>query len=302
MTININRIPAPNTLIVFEASARHLSFTKAAAELNMTQAAVSKQIIQLEERLRVQLFVRAPRILMLTEQGKKLYAAVFSSLGQIAHAVADIRSQGSALVTLSASSAFITLWLLPRLHDFANGHPDINLRFIASDRSQHIDATSTHLIVRYGNNSMSGAQPELLFAVQVFPVCSPALREHRGFRRLEQLAELPLLELTTEHWQGMDWDQWFKQADYAPSAQHVRFYFNDYVMLQQATEMGHGVCLAWSGLSDHALKEGRLVVPLRQRVDAPNGWGYYLSEQIGVARRPEVCAVRDWLMQQAAAN
>lgn len=285
MTINLNRIPAPNTLIVFEASARHLSFTKAAAELNLTQAAVSKQILQLEERLRVQLFVRAPRRLVLTEPGKKLYASVFSSLGQIAQTVADIRSQGSALVTVTATSAFATLWLLPRLQEFTERHPNINMRFVASDRNQHVNPDAVDLHVRYGNDSWSGVDCELLFAVQVFPACSKEFCDRQKLRRLEQLAAAPLLELTTEHWQGMDWDQWFQQAQFAAPTQRIRFYFNDYVMLQQAAEAGHGVCLAWSGLSDDALASGRLIAPLPQRVSAPRGWGYYVGEPMGAPRR-----------------
>lgn len=298
MTININRIPAPNTLIVFEASARHLSFTKAAAELSMTQAAVSKQVIQLEERLRVQLFVRTPRSLVLTAQGKKLYAAVFSSLGQIAAAVADIKSQGSTLVTLMATSAFATLWLLPRLQQFQQAHPDIDLRFVANDRNHAIAPDNVDLHVHYGNDSWGGAHSSLLFAVQVFPVCSPDFLERHTLASVEQLAALPLLELTTEHWQGMDWDQWLKQAGVDLPTQHIRHYFNDYVMLQQATELGLGVSLAWSGLADQALQSGRLLAPLQERVAAPKGWGYYLSDGVAESRRAEVAAVRAWLQAQ----
>lgn len=302
MTININRIPAPNTLIVFEASARHLSFTKAAAELNMTQAAVSKQMIQLEERLRVPLFVRMHRGLVLTDQGKKLYAAVFRSLGQIASAVADIKSQGSALVTLSTSTAFATLWLLPRLADFERQHPGINLRFIANDRNQSVSPDTVDLSVHYGNDSWGGAASAMLFSVEVFPVCSPEFHGRKPWAQVDQLADVPLLELTTEHWQGMDWDLWFRQLGDAPQRQHIRYYFNDYVLLQKAAEMGRGVCLAWSGLADEAIAQGRLVEPLKQRVAVAQGWGYYLSAAATSLGRAEVDAVRTWLLEQASSS
>ena len=300
MTINMNRIPAPNTLIVFEASARHLSFTQAGSELNLTQAAVSKQIIQLEERLRVPLFVRAHRTLLLTPQGKALYQTVLKSLGDIAATVAEIRSLSGKLVTLASTAAFATLWVLPRLHLFRQAHPDIDLRFLASERNLGPMPDTTDLVVRYGNAGSTDAHSQPLFPVDIFPVCSPAFQQQHRLQQAQDLAGLPLLELTTEHWQGMDWELWLKEASLETGQLNVRCFFNDYVMLQRAAELGQGVGLGWSPLCDEALQAGRLVAPLQDRVVHP-GAGYYLSA-LNPQARPEVQAVQQWLLQQPQAG
>jgi DNA-binding transcriptional LysR family regulator len=298
MTINMNRIPAPNTLIVFEASARHLNFTKAGIELHLTQAAVSKQIIQLEERLRVPLFVRAHRSLLLTPQGKALYQTVVKSLGDIAATVAEIKSLSGKLVTLASTAAFATLWLMPRLHDFRQQHPDIDLRFLASERNLGPIPDTTDLAIRYGNAGSTDANCCPLFSVEIFPVCSPGFLEQHVLHGPEQLDGVPLLELTTEHWQGMDWELWLRLAEVESSRVNIRYFFNDYVMLQQAAELGLGVGLAWSHLCDEALRKGRLVAPLRNKVAVNPGSGYYLLAMTQQARA-EVQAVQQWLLQQA---
>ena len=296
MTINMNRIPAPNTLIVFEASARHLNFTKAATELHLTQAAVSKQIIQLEDRLRVPLFVRGHRALVLTVQGKALYRTVFKSLGDIAATVAEIKSLSGKLVTICCSAAFATLWLLPRLHRFTQDHPDIDLRFLADERQLGTLPDTVDVAIRYSNGGWTDAQSHLLFPVEIFPVCSPLFQKQHRLHQPEQLAQLPLLELTTEHWQGMDWELWLKKTKCALPHINVKYFFNDYVMLQQAVEAGLGVGLAWSPLCSEALDSGRLVAPLRKKVAADPGWGYYLTTMSNAPARPEVQAVQRWLL------
>ena len=298
MTINMNRIPAPNTLIVFEASARHLNFTKAAVELNLTQAAVSKQIIQLEERLRVPLFVRAHRALVLTPQGKSLYQTVLKSLGDIAATVAEIKSRSGKLVTLASTAAFAALWLLPRLHQFRREYPDIDLRLLATERNLGPILDTTDLAIRYGNAGSTEGHCQALFSVEIFPVCSPAFQAQHGLHHPEQLTGLPLLELTTEHWQGMDWELWLKRAQVQASQVNIPCFFNDYVILQRAAELGHGVCLGWSHLCDEALQAGRLVAPLGKKVAVNPGAGYYLMA-LSQQPRTEVHAVAQWLLCQA---
>lgn len=301
MTINLNRIPAPNTLIVFEASARHLSFTKAASELNLTQAAVSKQIIQLEERLRVTLFVRARRTLTLTPQGKALYQTVFKSLGDIAGTVAEIKSSSGKLVTLATTAAFATLWLMPRLHQLRRAHPDIDVRFLASERNLGPLPDSTDLVVRYGNTGSSDGNCWPLFSVEIFPVCSPDFQKRYARMHGTDLSGVPLLELTTEHWQGMDWELWLKLVELKTSQFNIQSYYNDYVMLQRAAEWGLGMGLGWSPLCDEALQAGRLVAPLHNKVRVDTSSCYYLTAMTQQPRA-EVRAVQDWLLQQAQAK
>ncbi len=298
MTINMNRIPAPNTLIVFEASARHLNFTKAGIELHLTQAAISKQIIQLEARLRVPLFVRAHRSLLLTAQGKALYQTVVKSLGDIAATVAEIKSLSGKLVTLASTAAFATLWLMPRLHDFRQQHPDIDLRFLATERNLGPIPDTTDLAIRYGNAGPTDANCHPLFSGEIFPVCSPDFMKRHTLHRPEQLDGMPLLELTTEHWQGMDWELWLRLTRLEASKVNIKYFFNDYVMLQRAAELGHGVGLAWSHLCDESLQTGRLVAPLRDKVAVNPGSGYYLLAMTQQSRA-EVQAVQQWLLKQA---
>lgn len=299
MTINIRRIPAPNTLIIFEASARHLSFTRAAAELCLTPAAVSKQVQQLESRLHVPLFVRGHRSLTLTAQGARLYDAVFSALGQVADAVAEVRSPQSDLVAIASSSAIANLWLLPRLDALTQAFPQCSIRFMVGEANQGPLPAGADLTVRYTSAQMAGDGAQLMFPIEIFPVCSPAFQRKHRLRRVEQLANVPALELTTEHWQSMDWDSWLQGAKLPDLHLKTRHFFNDFVMLQSAAEQGHGVALGWSQLSQEALQSGRLVRPFKRAVQAPPGWGYYLMPSHRGQHKPSVEAVMQWLLAQA---
>lgn len=241
----------------------------------------------------------AHRTLSLTPQGKSLYQTVVKSLGDIAATVAEIKSRSGKLVTLSCSAAFATLWLMPRLHRFGQAFADIDLRFLASERNLGAIPDSTDLVIRYGNGAWVDTNFQPLFSVEIFPVCSPAFQAQHALEHAEQLAGLPLLELTTDHWQGMDWESWLKAAQVEAAQLHIPYFFNDYVMLEHAAERGHGVGLAWSPLCTEALEAGRLVAPLRKKVAAHPEWGYYLSAATPKARA-EVQAVQQWLLREAA--
>ncbi len=301
MTINIRRIPAPNTLIIFESSARHLSFTRAAAELAMTPAAVSKQVQQLEARLHVRLFIRGARSLTLTPRGAQLYAAVFSALGQVADAVAQVRLPDSDIVSVSATSAFANCWLLPRLGTLAALHPDVTLRVITSELNQGPLPQGADLSVRYCT-SQAAPGASLLFSVAVAPLCSPSFSTRHGIRALDDLERVPLLELTTDHWQSLDWDSWLSQAGGNGLRTRIGHYANDYVMLQQAAERGVGVFLGWDRLASDAIAAGRLVAPLRERVKSPPGWGYHLMAGDPDTANPAVRKVQVWLEAEAASG
>ena len=220
------------------------------------------------------------------------------SLGDIAATVAEIKSLSGKLVTLVSTAALTTLWLIPRLHDFRQQHPDIDLRLIASERNLGPLPDTTDLAIRYGNAGSTDANCHHLFGGEIFPVCSPDFMKQHTLHRPEQLDGLPLLELTTEHWQGMDWELWLKLTQFRVSKVDIKYFFNDYVMLQNAAELGHGVGLAWSHLCDEALKTGRLVAPLSDKVAVSPGSGYYL---LALTQQPrsEVQAVQHWLLKQA---
>ena len=171
-----SKLPPPNALVAFEAAARHLSFTSAAGELNVTRVAVSNQVKQLEEFLGVELFVRLHRTLRLTTAGDILGRRLSTSLGEIAATVEAIsQDQGNLRLTITTSTGFVTYWLLPRISDFRSRHPDVDLRFLVSDSYINLESEGVDVAIRYGSGSWRGLRVERLLTEVVFVVCSPRL-------------------------------------------------------------------------------------------------------------------------------
>src|SRR5258708_5853258 len=174
----------------FEAAARHLSFTKAADELFVTQSAVSRQIQALEERLGVALFLRRNRGLALTEAGERMYRAASIALRTLREATDRIApGTKQTMVTVTSSMAFCSLWLIPRLAGFRRLHPDVDVRIAANNQLLDLDRERIDVAVRYCPATVAPAGSVRLFGEEILPVCSPALLVDRG-RPLKSLADL----------------------------------------------------------------------------------------------------------------
>ncbi|WKL24526.1 LysR family transcriptional regulator (plasmid) [Sinorhizobium meliloti] len=175
------KLPPLTALTAFEAAARLGSFTKAADELGVTQAAVSRQMHLLEDQLGFPLFHRLHRKIKLTEKGKTLASAAQDAFDLLAAGVAEIsKGEHEAELTIAATVAFSHFWLLPRISEFSSQHPEINLRIITQDNMPNIESGDLDVAIRFGNGMWPDGQAELLFEDEIFPICSPKFAERAG--------------------------------------------------------------------------------------------------------------------------
>lgn len=295
------RLPPLGTLVAFEAAARHLSFTAAASELHLTQAAISRQIRLLEEDLAVRLFVRANRAVSLTPEGRSLQHTVSLALGHIANAAEQVRSTGGERrLTIAADQSIATLWLMPRLAEFRRANPDILVRLVASDDDDVCLADHIDLSLVHGDGSWVGYDATPLFGESVFPVCSPDyLAQHGPLSSVEDLAQQTLLDLEDDHWDWMSWRVWLTENGVDLPSEHHGMAINNYPLVLQAAADGHGIALGWQHLADSYLSDGRLVRPLGD-ITVTTAFGYYLLAPLGRPANADTETFSQWLTMNSA--
>jgi DNA-binding transcriptional LysR family regulator len=292
------RLPPLDLLRGFEAAARHLSFTRAADELHLTQSAVSRQIKALEDHLGTALFKRQHRALLLTESGQLLYRAVSDALRRIAEAAAQLRAPGRTL-TVSTTISFASLWLVPRLASFRQAHPEADIRVDANNRLVDLARDGIEVAIRYAPPSLVPADAIRLFGEEVMPVASPALLRRQPLTSPADLADHVLL-----HYERPDggapwlsWPAWLEVVGAAPIQPRGALHLTQYDQVILAAVDGQGVAIATSPLVKHLIRDGRLVAPLQQR--AASSRAYYVAVAAPSAKRPEVEAFVQWLIAQA---
>ena len=290
------RLPPLNALRAFEAAARHLSFTRAAQELNVTQAAISHQVKALEERLGVSLFRRLNRSLVLTEAGQAYLPAVRDAFDRIDLATAKLKSLDRAgVLTVTVMPSFGAAWLVHRLGRFRVKHPDIDVRVDPTERLVDFPREDSDIGIRYGRGRWPGLIAERLMSEDVFPVTSPELL--LGPHPLRKPSDLRFHTLLHDDFYT-DWRTWLLAAgvdDVDPSRGVT---FTDSNMVLQAAASGQGVALGRSALAADLLAAGRLVKPFD--VSMPLEYAYYVVYPESYAGRPKVKAFRDWLFEEAA--
>ena len=301
-------LPPLNALVTFEAAARLHGFTRAAEELHVTQAAVSRQIQRLERRLGTRLFHRGRRRLELTGPGRRLHESVTGGLDQIARGVRRVRMAASEPpVTLSATIAFATYWLMPRVHAFGERHPAIDVRILAGDRELDPASDDVDIAVCYGHaDTPHGQRRALLGAERVVPVCSPDYRAaHPELAGDEPaaLVEQALLHLDPEHWNRLhgvviDWPVWFAHNGVTLERGLHGIRLNNYPMLIEAVLAGDGVALGWRPVIDDLLADGRLVAVSGREMDTPRGYWAALATDRPLSR--EARLVHDWIVPGGA--
>ncbi|MBT5494785.1 MAG: transcriptional regulator GcvA [Alphaproteobacteria bacterium] len=290
------RLPPLNALRAFEAAARHLSFTQAAAELFVTQAAISHQIKTLEEWLGLKLFRRMNRRLLLTDEGQAYMAPIRDALSSIAAATDRLkRSETEGLLTVSAMTSFAATWLLPRLGQFSRLHPEIDIRVDVRDDLTDFSRDGVDVALRYGTGDYPDLASKWFLAEEAFPVCSPKLVEEgpHPLRTPEDLKHHTLIHDFTERL----WDRWLELAgvsgvdtDHGPS-------FNLLNLAIDAAIAGGGVALGRSAIVQGALDDGRLVKPFDLMMPSANSYFFVCPQEI--AERPKIVAFRDWIVEQA---
>lgn len=292
------RLPPLNALRAFEAAARHLSFTRAAVELNVTQAAISHQVKALEEWLGLDLFRRLNRALRLTEEGQAYLPTVRDALDAIDSATKRLVAGGeSRALAITTTTSFASTWLLPRLRRFRALHPDIDLHMDTSDGLVDIVREGIDLSIRYGRGDWPGLTVEHLMEEELFPVCSPALLE--GAHPLETPEDLNHHTLLHDD-MSIDWDVWLRAAGIkGVDASRGPFYQHSYLVVHAAID-GEGVALGRSALVADLLADGRLVRPFE--VSLPANFAYYVASAKGAPLRPHAQAFRDWLFSEVAGS
>jgi DNA-binding transcriptional LysR family regulator len=299
--MNKDSLPPLDALRVFEAAARHLSFTRAAGELFVTQSAVSKQVIALESALATRLFERKTRALALTTAGERLQRATEAAFAELRAAAAELRGGDEPTVTLATTQAFASFWLIPRLADFRRSHPGIDIRISADTRLVDLERGRFDAAVRYLQDRNAPAAALRLFGDTVLPVVSPALLKKTGkpLAKPADLAQHILLvyEDDKQRRPWLSWPVWLEMAGVPDLRPAGSIAFNQYEPSIRAAVDGQGVALASLALVADLLKQGKLVAPLPQRFSNPRS--YYLLLADRAATNPAVEPFRQWLARQA---
>lgn len=305
--MKMSPLPPLNALRAFEAAARHLSFKKAADELNVTPAAVSHQIKTLEEFVGQPLFRRLTRALLLTDAGQRALPFLRDGFENLAEAAEHMRApDDSGELTVSAAPNFAAKWLVPRLAKFHARHPDIDVRIDATNRVVDLARDPIDLGIRYGAGGYSGLRERaLLEDVAVIPVCSPALLT--GDPPLKDPADLRHHQLLHVNWghrpnSWPDWSMWLDAAGVPTGPDGVDItrgpIFAQEQIAIEAAKAGQGVTLASSVFVQEELAAGQLAQPFA--VELPIAFCYFLVAPERTADRPKVKAFWDWAVEEAA--
>jgi DNA-binding transcriptional LysR family regulator len=295
-------MPALDLLVGFEAAARHLSFTKAGEELNLTQSAVSRQIKELEDQLGAALFQRRHRALSLTESGQQFYAATAQVLTTMRAATERLRVQAGRRRPLSVTTthSFAALWLIPRLAGFTRDHPGVDVRITAETKVQDLERDGLDVALRHGPSALAGPDAVRLFGEKVFPVCSPALLKKKPLEKPGDLRNHILLQYddpdVRHPW--LHWRTWLEVERIADLRPAGTLSFSGYEQIIPAAVAGHGVALGRSPLVTGLLKSGELVAPFKSQADPARA--YFAIVARSSASRPEVTDFVEWLKEEAA--
>jgi LysR family glycine cleavage system transcriptional activator len=291
-------LPPLNALRAFEAAARHLSFTKGAEELNVTQGAVSHQVKALEQRLGLKLFLRRHQGLVLTEAGQTCQVFIRDAFDRLTTGFDSIFARDDAgILTVSVSPNFASKWLVARIGRFTEAYPDIDLRLSASLRHVNLHREDVDVAVRHGEDQWPDLHAVCLMAETLFPVCSPSLMEGpHPLGRPENLAHHTLIHLDNRQ----DWRKWLNAAGIDEPDMSKGAVFNQTSLALDAAAGGQGVALGRSALAAPDLLSGRLVRPFGPSL--PVNYAYYIVCPKPTAEQPKICAFRDWIISEAKAD
>jgi LysR family glycine cleavage system transcriptional activator len=291
------RLPPLAAIRVFEAAARHLSFTRAAGELGMTQAAISYQIKQLEDRVGTPLFRRLTRRLELTETGLRLAAPVSDALGRLSDAFAAARAEEDCVLKITALHTFAANWLVPRLGKFERAEPTLSVWLDTSLRMVDLVAEEVDIGIRVGLGEWPGLVAEKLMPVMISPMASPALLDSIGGAG----SPLDLLKLPMFREDDESWEAWFALAGHAvpPGVARGARLDNQQIMGRAAVE-GHGVALLNPPFFADDLASGRLVQPFPQMLFSPRN--YFLVYPKSRQHLAKIQAFRTWILDEVAAE
>ena len=286
------RLPPLNALKAFEAASRHLSFTRAAEELFVTQAAVSHQIKALEENLGLKLFRRKNRSLLLTEEGQSYFLDIkdiFTSLSDATEKLLAKTATGA--LTVSSAPSFAIQWLVPRLAQFSELNPDIDVRIKAVDMDEGALVDDVDVAIYYGRGNWPGVRAYKLRTEYLLPVCAPSLLNGpKPLNSPEDLKHHTLLHDLSRR----DWKAWMRQAGVTSVNVNHGPIFSLSTLVLQAAIHGQGVALGYSVLARPEIEAGRLVCPFDQLLMSKNA--YYLVCHESQADLGKIKVFREWML------
>jgi LysR family glycine cleavage system transcriptional activator len=288
-------MPSTSMLQAFEAAARMGSFTEAAAELSLTQGAISRQVRALEHQLGVELFARVRKSVRLTDAGKRYAEEIEKALRTIRLATLNaMTDQRGGTLNLAILPTFGTRWLMPRFPAFLRENPDITVNFATKLSPFDFQKEDLHAAIHYGETNWPDTETTFLMREETVPVCSPRLLGERAIRSPGDLYDVPLLHLETR---PLAWQEWFEAAGLeAPSGSGMKF--EEIQTIAQATVAGLGVSLLPRFLIESELESGDLAIA----VDRPlrSSFGYYLVTPNNRVDYPPLMAFRSWLLAVVA--
>lgn len=286
---------------MFESAARHLSFTKAAEELNVTPGAVSQQIKALEDFLQTPVFRRQKRALLLTDEAQASLPVLRDAFDKLAEAsqILSARNDASRL-TVSVAPSFAAKWLVPRLDGFHEAHPELDVWVSADMEVVDFAANDVDLAIRFGAGKYDGLVAEHLMAEHIIPVCSPNLLE--GEHRVSTPADLVHHVLLHDRSPDKDesvpnWSMWLKAAGVDHQDRDRGLQFNQSSLVIEAAVAGKGVALAKANLASADLEAGRLVTPFD--MTTPTDFAYYLVHPASKNSSKSVKLFKHWIKQEA---
>jgi len=291
-----NRLPPLTALRAFDAAARHMSFAQAANELNVTPAALSFQIKSLEQHLGAPLFHRLNRAVELTQAGEALSQGAAEGFQTLATAWrAAQRTQDTQTLTVTAGPAFTAKWLAPRLFDFAQAHPEVELRFSAALHRMDLSRDNVDVAIRFSRTH----DPELyslpLAEEWIMPVMTPALAAK--YPTVQSLQQAPMIFDDSINFLSppIGWPQWFEAmgAPFTPTL-GPRFSQADHAI--DAALASVGVVLGRRALVIKDLAEGRLVAPFPTALTTTAGFSFLCLK--GMEKRPQIAMFRDWILAE----
>lgn len=292
----MRRLPPLAAVRVFEAAARHENFTLAAAELGMTQAAVSYQMRLLEERLGVPLFLRSKRRVTLTEAGRRVAGPVSAALDGISEAFSGLVDEDENVLSISTAQTFATTWLAPRLGAFQLERPELAVRVGTDNAMVDFARDDADLAIRMGQGPWPGLRHHFLFHLHFTPMCTPEFCERHGIEKPEDVLRVPRLS-PQDSW----WKTWLGAAGLeAPEGRTPGILLDSQATEVQAVYSGHGIALLTPLFWRAELASGRLVQPFPLVACDPRAhWLVYPEHKRNHAK---IRAFRDWLLREIAAE
>ena len=295
------RLKYLNALHSFESAARHQSYSKAAEELFVSQAAISQQMRQLEQALAVKLFTRSGRNMLLTQSGEKLFHACRCGFNEIVQGLNSIQCEGVAGdLTITSTQAFCSLWLMPRIHKFSLLHPEINIKILGSNQIEDLEKKHIDLAIRFSASQLDSNNDQLYIenfgSDHAYPVIAPQLMENYQIKQPKDLLKCRLVSLANE--KVATWKSWFEHAGASGyDDQHsLKTEVTSSDMALCAVIAGHGVALAASTMAAPYIKSKQLIVPFD--IKHPATWQRYLAYPVNTSKKTRINIFCQWVKNE----